>query len=327
MELGQGYYALWALFVYGLAALYLLARAGKRPILPVCAGVATLCLSALLTAQTAAREDLALTVLDVGQGQSIVVQSAGVRALIDCGGSLDPGTGRPPISSPRGGAPWTCSSSPTFTRTTLGACWSCWTGSRWGHRHARRGPGQPPPPGHRGQGGPAGIPIRSITENTRAELGLARLTLYRPVEGGKESNEKCLSVLCAKDGWEALITGDMPAEEEALLAAREELPDAEVLVAGHHGSQYATGEKLLAAVTPERVVISVGDNAYGHPAPETLERIQAAGAEVYRTDWHGGGDGACPVRKRPAPRENSHREETNGKKRTTKPPARRPTGG
>ena len=123
------------------------------------------------------------------------------------------------------------------------------------------------------------------------------------MEGGKESNEKCLSVLCAKDGWEALITGDMPAEEEALLAAREELPDAEVLVAGHHGSQYATGEKLLAAVTPERVVISVGDNAYGHPAPETLERIQAAGGGGLPHRLARRGDGACPVRKRPAPRE------------------------
>lgn len=59
-------------------------------------------------------------------------------------------------------------------------------------------------------------------------------------------------------------------------------------MAGHHGSKYATGEKLLAAVTPESVVISVGYNSYGHPAPETLARIQEAGAEVYRTDWHGG---------------------------------------
>lgn len=289
VELGQGYYALWALFVYGLVVLYLLAPGkGKRPILPVCAGVATLCLSALLTAQTAAREDLALTVLDVGQGQSIVVQSAGVRALIDCGGSLDPGDraatylqsqGRSTLDllilthfheDHAGGVP------ELLDRVKVGAIAMPDIDRDSPLRQAIEA-----------KAAQQGIPIYSITENTRAELGQAQLTLYRPVEGGKDSNEKCLSVLCAKDGWETLITGDMPAEEETLLAAREDLPDAEVLVAGHHGSKYATGEKLLAAVTPESVVISVGYNSYGHPAPETLARIQEAGAEVYRTDWHG----------------------------------------
>lgn len=290
VELGQGYYALWALFVYGLAALYLLAPGkGKRPILPVCAGVATLCLSALLTAQTAAREDLALTVLDVGQGQSVVVQSAGVRALIDCGGSLDPGDRAATYLQSQGRSTLDLLILTHFHEDHAGGVLELLDRVKVG---AIAMPDvdrdSPLRQAIEAKAAQQGIPIRSITENTRAELGLARLTLYRPVEGGKESNEKCLSVLCAEDGWEALITGDMPAEEEALLAAREELPDAEVLVAGHHGSQYATGERLLAAVTPERVVISVGDNAYGHPAPETLERIQAAGAAVYRTDWHGG---------------------------------------
>ena len=52
------------------------------------------------------------------------------------------------------------------------------------------------------------------------------------------------------------------------------------------------------ATAPEYAVISVGYNRYGHPAPETLERLAAAGCEIYRTDWMGtvavtvrGGDG------------------------------------
>lgn len=92
MDLDRGYYALWALFVYGVFLLYLLAPVpGKRPVVPVCACVVTLCLSALLTAKTVQRQDLALTVLDVGQGQSVVVTSGHARALIDCGGTRDPG--------------------------------------------------------------------------------------------------------------------------------------------------------------------------------------------------------------------------------------------
>ena len=116
----------------------------------------------------------------------------------------------------------------------------------------------------------------------------AEITLYPPVTAGKDANEQCLSVLCARKGWEALLTGDMPAAAEAKLVARENLPEVEVLVAGHHGSKQSTSQALLEAVAPETVVISVGQNTYGHPAPETLARLSAAGAQVYRTDRQGG---------------------------------------
>ena len=66
------------------------------------------------------------------------------------------------------------------------------------------------------------------------------------------------------------------------------LPDVELMVAGHHGSRYSTTEELLAAVRPEVAVISVGkNNRYGHPAQETMERLNNAGAELYRTDLQG----------------------------------------
>ena len=58
-------------------------------------------------------------------------------------------------------------------------------------------------------------------------------------------------------------------------------------MAGHHGSKYATSEELLLAAKPEYAVISVGHNSYGHPAPETLERLGAAGCAIYRTDLMG----------------------------------------
>ena len=62
----------------------------------------------------------------------------------------------------------------------------------------------------------------------------------------------------------------------------------QVLLVGHHGSKYATSRDLLETVRPEVGVISVGaGNRYGHPAPEVLERLAAAGCEIYRTDWSG----------------------------------------
>ena len=46
-------------------------------------------------------------------------------------------------------------------------------------------------------------------------------------------------------------------------------------------------EELLAATTPQIAVISVGDNHYGHPTQEVLDRLAAIGCTVYRTDIHG----------------------------------------
>ena len=85
-----------------------------------------------------------------------------------------------------------------------------------------------------------------------------------------------------------LVTGDMGSDVEELLLRHTQLPDLEVLAAGHHGSQYSTSQALLDQTRPEYALVSVGaDNRYGHPAQETLERIAAAGAEIYRTDVAG----------------------------------------
>ena len=75
---------------------------------------------------------------------------------------------------------------------------------------------------------------------------------------------------------------------EELLLAHTDLPDVELLVAGHHGSATSTTQELLDVLRPEVAAISVGlDNRYGHPAQETLDKLEAAGAEIYRTDRDG----------------------------------------
>ena len=74
--------------------------------------------------------------------------------------------------------------------------------------------------------------------------------------------------------------------EEKLLAAYR-LPDIEGMMAGHHGSKYATSQALLETLKPEIVCVSVGGNSYGHPTEETLLRLARQGCEIYRTDLHG----------------------------------------
>ena len=57
---------------------------------------------------------------------------------------------------------------------------------------------------------------------------------------------------------------------------------------GHHGSRYSSTSAFLDATDPAVAVISVGArNSFGHPTPEVLGRLEAAGARVYRTDRDG----------------------------------------
>jgi competence protein ComEC len=85
-----------------------------------------------------------------------------------------------------------------------------------------------------------------------------------------------------------LFTGDAEPDTEAHLLERGVELKATVLKVGHHGSRWASGRPFLAKVRPEVAVISVGaSNEYGHPAPDTLRRLEAVGARVFRTDVDG----------------------------------------
>ncbi|SDF05556.1 DNA internalization-related competence protein ComEC/Rec2 [Sporomusa acidovorans] len=84
-----------------------------------------------------------------------------------------------------------------------------------------------------------------------------------------------------------LLTGDLEAQGEAALLAKNVAP-CTVLKVGHHGSRTSTTEPFLQAVTPEFAVISAGyGNRFGHPHSETIQRLAARKIEIYRTDRQG----------------------------------------
>ncbi|HSW31118.1 MAG TPA: hypothetical protein VLH75_16655, partial [Longimicrobiales bacterium] len=108
-----------------------------------------------------------------------------------------------------------------------------------------------------------------------------------PAEGDTDSNDASVVLAVAFGSFDALLTGDAPTSvERALLAGVS--PDLEVLKVGHHGSLTSTDPALLAHAHPTLALVSVGRrNRYGHPAPAVLERLEAAGAVVRRTDEEG----------------------------------------
>lgn len=86
-----------------------------------------------------------------------------------------------------------------------------------------------------------------------------------------------------------LLTGDAePHTEKWLLEEHPKALGAQVLKVAHHGGRHSTSKRFLEAVRPKVALISSGaGNDYGHPAPATLKRLGKTGAEVFRTDRDG----------------------------------------
>ncbi|MEI8343949.1 MAG: MBL fold metallo-hydrolase [Candidatus Moraniibacteriota bacterium] len=85
-----------------------------------------------------------------------------------------------------------------------------------------------------------------------------------------------------------LFTGDFPTTQENELFGNHTDLGADFLKVAHHGSKYATSDEFLNAVKPTEAIISVGkNNSYGHPNPETLQRLISHKIKILRTDESG----------------------------------------
>jgi beta-lactamase superfamily II metal-dependent hydrolase len=131
---------------------------------------------------------------------------------------------------------------------------------------------------------------REIRRGYSTQFGGVTLTALHPVDpltGDANGDSIVLRLSCGS--VDVLLAGDANAASEAnMLADPSLILDADVLKVGHHGSSTSTTNAFLDAVTPKDAVISVGaGNTYGHPAQDTLNRLAAHGATIYRTDLNG----------------------------------------
>lgn len=122
--------------------------------------------------------------------------------------------------------------------------------------------------------------------------GVTLDVLWPPVDHirGTSSDENNNSVVLMVQHGDVriLLTGDLQTEAESALLQRTADLRAHLLKVGHQGSNDASGAPFLSRVQPEFAVICVGEgNPYGHPMPEALQRLQDAGARVLRTDVDG----------------------------------------
>jgi len=113
------------------------------------------------------------------------------------------------------------------------------------------------------------------------------LNIIGPTKEYADINDNSVIVKVTVGKQAVLLTGDMEEAAERDLMAVNNVAST-VLKVGHHGSKTSTSKDFLAAVKPKLALISVGqDNSYGHPSSETLDILQSMGVAVYRTDLHG----------------------------------------
>ena len=279
------YIVAWLVFVYVLLAVFLILKK-KQPLVLACC--MALSLGCALTASwlEPLTDECRVTVLGVGQGQCILLQSGGRTFMVDCGGSYSE------------------DAADMAAETLLSQGVDHIDGLILTHADADHSGGVayflsrietdnlflPAAEDEEGVltaiGAASGGAVMDVDRDIRLEGEDFSLTIYGP--DGESGNQSSLCVLFQTENCDILITGDRNTLGERLLMLRAELPELELLIVGHHGSKYSTGTDLLEATMPAAAVISVGENnSYGHPAQEVLDRLAAIGCAVYRTDRDG----------------------------------------
>ena len=262
-------------------------------------GIAVLIAVSTLTSlgSAAPRGSLRITVLDVGQGDAILVEVSGRRMLIDGGPD------------------------PSRLSTELDRIIPAWDRRIdllvASHPHEDHLAGLPKlldryrifsviGSEDRG-GGPAASSWREILQRSRIsynqvftgerlQLGAARLNVLwpdrtylslPPGNDGRALNDRSIVLRIDVPGFSALFTGDIESDIDARIIHNITSP-VDLLKSPHHGSKASASRALLSVLDPRVAVVSVGaKNSYGHPSAETLQRLGERGAVVERTDLNG----------------------------------------
>lgn len=277
----SGFMVAWLYVCYFLLFVFLIFR--KRGKFLFAAGMGTLIASMLLSVYLPKLDSFRLTVMNIGEGQCILLQSSGENLLIDCGGDSDTGAADFAAQTllSQGIRHLDAIALTHYDRDHAGALSNLLTRTSADVVYC---------PAMDDMGFAAGLsdyPTETISDNTKLRFGDGILTFSAP-DHQKSANENCMCVLFESEKCDILITGDRNRSGEKRLIETMELPDVDILIAGHHGSKSSTSYELLQTVKPEIVVISAGEgNSYGHPAPEVLARLEEFGCTVFRTDQQG----------------------------------------
>ncbi|MFN2340272.1 MAG: MBL fold metallo-hydrolase, partial [Halanaerobium sp.] len=123
----------------------------------------------------------------------------------------------------------------------------------------------------------------------KLQIGESTLHFLHPTEpvAAYDLNNSSLVFLLEYGQHKFLFTGDVEKEVEADLLQENPELRVDLIKVPHHGSKTSSYSEWIKSLKPEVAVIQVGDNHYGHPALEVIELYQSQGARVYRNDLNG----------------------------------------
>ena len=279
------YIVVWLVFVYILLAVFLFMK-NRKPVQLILCTVIGLLLSVTAAWLEPRTDDCRMTVLNVGQGQCILLQSDDRTYVVDCGGDYDADAADLAAETllSQGIRRVDGLILTHFDRDHAGGAMDFMSRIPVDSVYI---------PDHPDEGGIRAALEQSIPESVimiqepiQLFYGDSALSIF-PALVPESQNDGSLAVLFQHENCDILITGDRNGFGERLLLKEAEIPELDILVAGHHGAADSTCEELLAATKPTIVAISVGNNSYGHPSAQVVDRLQRHGCTVYRTDLHG----------------------------------------
>jgi competence protein ComEC len=283
---------------YGACAAAMAIRRARVPAVAIAA-----CTGFIIAAPPLPRgpqqSELVVTVLDVGQGESILLSMPdGRHVLVDAGGtpgsSFDVG-GRvvapalTTIGVRRLAAfalthpdPDHIGGAPTILREFRPI--DLWEGVP-----------VPPHPARRDLATHAArrfLGWRRLQAGNRLAFGPVEIVVLHPPppdwERQRARNDDSLVLDIRFGAVSILLTGDISRDVERLIVPSLHPAGIRILKAAHHGSATSTDASLLGAYRPHAVIFSAGrDNRFGHPAPAVLARVRLSGAKIFRTDQDG----------------------------------------
>ena len=282
----------WMLTSYGLLALGFLLRRKRvlRVLLPAALSLGLLA-GILLHTERAYRKNDWISVLDVGQGQCVVAMAGDDTVMIDCGNSSnldDAGSiaGEYLLSRAR-------------KRVELLMITHLHTDHADGVKRLMEMipverlvlPAQSAEHGELYDEIAAcarrhGTELVELAGDSELSAGRIDLDVFDAIPVEKSGAHNLMTRLSIGE-TDLLVTGDATKKQERGLVEREDLSGTDILIVGHHGSKNAMTEELLQEAGGTLAVISVGNNNYGHPAPETLSKLADFGYTVKRTDTDG----------------------------------------
>lgn len=110
-----------------------------------------------------------------------------------------------------------------------------------------------------------------------------KITVLNSGEGQTDNNEASVVLKITYGDMDILLTGDAETEQEKAMLSRFNI-EADIYKAAHHGSNTGNSLEFLRAVSPKATVLSYGkDNSYGHPHQEVVQRLQQVGSKIYST--------------------------------------------